>query len=350
MNAFSKLYIEKDILLNPHGNLVLKKLKKLFTENDTHLIDNYQDIFQKFYKPYLQKRTNLNIFIAQKKGQLVKKAPKAYAGSEDNRYYFIHAYNCLYECNYCYLQGFFKSPDLVIFINHQEIINEIEGLIIKERNEFPNRPIWFHAGEYSDSLALSHLSQELPLYFNFFKKYPQAFLELRTKSNNVNELLKLPPENNIITSFSLSPQSHIKANDLNTPSLKLRLKAIKKLKEKRHPLALHLDPIMYTDNFKIEYQELLQTIIEEIPLSEFRYISLGVIRFTKEVYQKVKEHYPEASYLNKDLMTKSNDNKYKAIHPLRFHMLQTIKELCLNFGANYEGLYSCMEQEDEINP
>ena len=41
-------------------------------------------------------------------------------------------------------------------MNQKEIINA-------------GKKIWFHAGEFSDSLALSHLTQEVEVYYDFLK-------------------------------------------------------------------------------------------------------------------------------------------------------------------------------------
>src|SRR5574343_628973 len=224
---FERIFIEKEVLDLGLAQEILKKLGRL----DFEIIEKIDDIIGKVKKPYLQKRESINLFIGKKRGSLVKKAPDAYGVLGEPRFYFIHDLNCIYECQYCYLQGYFNSPDLVFFINHEEICQEIEKKIL----EF-DKGIWFHAGEFSDSLALSHLSGELPFLFDLFKRYPKAYLELRTKSVNIKELLKLDPIENIITSFSLSPDEAIKEFDLKTPPLKHRLNASEKLHEAGHPI------------------------------------------------------------------------------------------------------------------
>ena len=238
-------------------------------------ISKIEDIFGRVKKPYLQKRTNLNLFIGEKKGQLVKETPDAYGLSGDPHYYFIHSYNCLYECDYCYLQGYFHSPDLVFFINHEEIIEEMRAIIKKNG---PHKISWFHAGEYSDSLALSHITGELPLYFDFFRNLKNAKLELRTKSANIKELKALKPSKNIIVSFSLSPKEQIKDHDLKTPPLQTRLKAMETLDKLGHPIALHLDPIIFCEDFKSQYEEMLESLFKHISPERIEYISLGVVR------------------------------------------------------------------------
>ena len=107
---FNKVFVESSIEGKEQTQKILSKIKykKLV------LIDDYEEVFQS-KKPYLQKRDNLNLFLAAKKGELVKEAPEAYGLGSEKHFYFVHAYNCIYECEYCYLQGYFNSPDIVWF-------------------------------------------------------------------------------------------------------------------------------------------------------------------------------------------------------------------------------------------
>src|SRR6185369_6437063 len=96
------------------------------------------------------------------------------------------------------------------YLNHEEIGEEIKRVAREYHELHPGVKVWFHAGEYSDSLALSHLSGELDHYFKLFKDMPDCELELRTKSVNIKELVKLSPLENVVTSFSLSPAHRVK--------------------------------------------------------------------------------------------------------------------------------------------
>jgi len=333
---FERIFIEKEV----KDQLRAKEILKILGRSDFEIIEKIDDIFGKVKKPYLQKRETLNLFIGKKRGSLVKKAPDAYGVLGDPHFYFIHAYNCIYECQYCYLQGYFNSPDLVFFINHEEICQEIEKKILEQENG-----IWFHAGEFSDSLALSHLTGELPFLFELFKRYPKATLELRTKSVNIRELQKLNPLENIITSFSLSPEDSIKEFDLKTPPLKHRLNAISKLYQAGHPIGIHFDPIIYEEDFGRKYGDLIEQLRLAMPLEKIRYISLGVVRFTKNVYHQMKKNYPDSSLLAENFSV-SFDNKVRYIRPKRLWILQTVKKILMENGIGEDKIYLCMENDE----
>lgn len=330
---WNEVYVEENIKTLPRVQGLLSKLNRT-----PLIITKYDDIWGRSKKPYLHKRDSLNLFIAEKRGQLLKLAPDAYGQAGEPHYYFIHAYNCIYECQYCYLQGYFNTPDIVLFVNHEEIIAEMEKALTQHSGN-----VWFHAGEFSDSLALTHLTGELELYHEFCEKNPMAIIELRTKSVNTKQLEQLRPLPNLIVSFSLSPKEMAKKIDLKTPSTEARIRAMNSLKEKGFKIAAHFDPIIYEDAFKENYQELLKTL-EDLNLThDLQYLSLGVVRFTKDVYREVERNYPD-SILHTANFIKSFDNKVRYNKPMRMWIMHSVKELALKSGVKEEAIYLCMEE------
>lgn len=333
---FSRILVEKEILDHPRTKFILDK----FAKTPVKEIEDVNQVFGRTKKPYLQKREDLQLFLGKKRGQLVKEAPNAYGVKGEEHYYFIHAYNCIYECEYCYLQGYFHSPDLVFFLNHEDIGERIKELY----NNSSSPHIWFHAGEFSDSLALSHLTGELPYYFELFKELPKAKLELRTKSVNIKPLLELEPQDNIIVTFSLSPANRVKRTDLKTPSLNHRLKAIEELVAKGYRIGIHFDPVVFEDDFTSAYAELIESLNKVLPAENLEYLSLGVVRFTKDVYHQVKKNYPKSDLLASEFQ-KTPEGLVRYPKPLRMAMLHRLEALCYESGIQKEKVYLCMEDE-----
>lgn len=330
---FNRIFVEKTIINTQKVQSILEKFKGL----DIKLIDDAEKTFSSIKKPYLQKRNHLNLYLGHKKGTLLKEAPDAYGLMDGKHYYFIHAYNCIYECEYCYLQGYFHNPDIVLFLNYDDI-----GKNIIEISSLSDEKVWFHAGEFSDSLALSSITNEIDFYFDLFSKIPNAFLELRTKSSNIKSLLQQTPIPNVITSFSISSQMRAKKTDIGTPPIKARVNSIKKLQEAGHPVAIHLDPIILSKNIIEDYQLLFEELKENINLKAIEYLSLGVVRFTEEVFKEVQKNYPLTDILSSSLI-KTQDNLYRYPVPIRNWILGKVKDMAICAGFNPETIYMCME-------
>ena len=331
---FETIFVENELRNEAKTLEILKRFKG----SKVQFLDRYDEVWGRVKKPYLHKRTNLNLFLAKKRGQLVKEAPDAYGLAGEKHFYFIHAYNCIYECEYCYLQGYFNSPDIVLFLNHGEIKEEMKRVL----NQHPDQSVWFHAGEFSDSLALSHITEELEAYWDFFKENPRAKLELRTKSVNIKRLEKLEALPNVYASFSLSPEKASKERDKKTPPLSLRLKAIKGLREKGHQIGIHFDPVVYHNGVFEEYQELIEQLRAVESLDTFAYFSIGVARFTPDVYREAKKNYPDSPMFAHEFI-KSSKDIVRYPRPMRSWMLSKIKQALIEAGARPEEVYLCME-------
>jgi spore photoproduct lyase len=338
------IFVEKHILSQTRTQEVLQKFTHTYKISSERIIpiDDYFQSFSKSRRPYLDKQTSLRLFLAHKKSPYLKATPHAYGQDSLPRYYYIHAYNCVFECHYCFLQGHFKSPDLVCFLNHEDIFSEMDQLLEKH---YPQK-VWFHGGEFSDSLALSHLTNELPLYFQFFSSRPLASLELRTKSSQIQSLLQCKPLPNVVTSFSLSPRWQTQTYDEKASSLKARLKAMNTLQSKNFPLAIHLDPLVWHPQFEEHIQRFLEECLQSISLSSLEYISIGSLRFPKDVYQKVKTNYPQSSLFHHEFIF-GKEEKYRYSRPLRLHMANYVRQQLLQYQVPHERIYLCMEDDPQ---
>ncbi len=334
---FQKILIEKRII----SNSIACNIIKHFPEVEVIPIETYDIYFNKIHKPYLQKRESISLFIAEKHGHLVRKAPEAYGLSSDHHYFFIHAYNCIYECEYCYLQGYFNSPDIVLFINHEDILQQMSHTLTTHKS---GELVWFHAGEFSDSLSLSHITGEIPLYWDFTSRHSNARLELRTKSSNIRAVLGCSPSSHVFTTFSLAPSRLVRTIEHKTAPLSARINAMKTLLERGYQVGVHLDPIFYSPEVTTEYEEMFHLMGSLFPLNQIAYFSLGTVRYSKNVFAKVEKNYPHSIILQEE-MGKGFDGKVRYSRPFRFILLNQIKSSLKAAGVQDHKIYFCMEND-----
>ena len=105
-------------------------------------------------------------------------------------YYVVNlSKNCIYDCSYCFLQNFLdNNPLQVVFVNIEDLFQELEDVFTR----FPDRSFRVGTGEITDSLALDSLVPYSQLLVPFFNRQKNAVLELKTKSDCVENLLGLP--------------------------------------------------------------------------------------------------------------------------------------------------------------
>jgi len=327
------LYLDEAVEGNPYAEKIFKSLEP----QQTVRFREFNSVFQN--RKYLSKREHTNVIVTQKHGELIKEAPRAYGyGQSERHYYHIHAYNCVYECQYCFLQGYFKSPDLVFFVNHDQILQAIEEKLLA----FPKERLWLHSGEFSDSLALSHISGELPLYFDFFRKHTHAFLELRTKSSNLSALRRETPSDNIIVSFSLSGERQAAEFDALAPRVTKRIDALSETLNLGYRGAIHFDPIIFSNDWQEDFENTVKYLRSKINPNKIIYVSLGVVRFSKVVFQAIKSNYPASNLLARHYII-GEDHKVRYVKPFRLAILETAQEILKKHGFSEEQIYFCME-------
>ena len=95
--------------------------------------------------------------------------------------------NCPFECSYCILQAFLNKPVITVHANIDEILDQVKKKVLSH----PEKMFRIGTGEHSDSLALDNVLGIKSYVIDFFSKLPNALLELKTKSKNVDHLLDL---------------------------------------------------------------------------------------------------------------------------------------------------------------
>jgi len=99
---FSHIYIEKEALNYPITETILAHYPKA----SIVMIDHYKDIFNRRQQNYREQKNTPSLILA------VNPTTGIYEGStacqdfgNDNFYYTSGVMNCIYDCEYCYLQG-----------------------------------------------------------------------------------------------------------------------------------------------------------------------------------------------------------------------------------------------------
>jgi spore photoproduct lyase len=137
----------------------------------------------------LEKRS---LVLAVKEGELVKQVERDLFRPTPNEYYIIHSLGCPFDCEYCFLYDYLDHQRPTIFVNLPDIlkrIKEIIGAPATATSTIPAPQLFFHAGEFSDALAYDHLTNLSKPLVELFANYQHALLEMRTKSDYVENLV-----------------------------------------------------------------------------------------------------------------------------------------------------------------
>jgi spore photoproduct lyase len=179
---------------------------------------------------------------------------------------------CPYYCTYCYLAYVYRkfSPFIKININYDTMFKQIRKVLAGSQ-----RTISFNMGEMLDSLALDHITSFTTMLVPFFSGLSNAYLMLLTKSNNIDNLLSLEPNEHTVVSWSLNPQRVIEQYELGTANLDERIKAAKLCQKHGWRIRFRIDPGILYQDWQAGYADLIR---KTLTVTAPENITLGMLR------------------------------------------------------------------------
>ena len=280
--------------------------------------------------------------LSRFKGSFLKKCPGISPGMVCCNYYVVNlAKNCIYDCSYCFLQDFLgNNPMQVAYVNVEDLLVELEEVF----TQYPDRKFRVGTGELTDSLALDAIVPYTAYLLPFFNQQSNAVLELKTKSDQIANLLDHSDPTNIIVSWSLNPHTVIDREEKGTPGLVQRLESAKACLDKGYRIGFHFDPIILIPGWEDAYQQLVNILCDTIPIAKVEWVSLGSFRYRPSLKSIIKNRHPQTHLFTSEHLP-SKDGKFRYLRPLRNHAYETIRGY-LKSRLEELNIYICMETQE----
>lgn len=316
---FSHIYIEKEIL--HHKNT--KKIVARFPKSEIIEISHYKDVFCRRDQSFFQQKKSPCLILAQKKNSFVYEgAPVCQSFGNKHFYYTSSVMNCIYDCEYCYLQGMYPSANMVVFVNLEDIFLEVENLL-------KLHPVYLCISYDTDLLAMDSVLGYVKEWIDFSRKHKNLIIELRTKSMNWNCLKDEKPPENFILAWTLSPNEIINAHELHTPSLEERVRCAENAIKAGYKVRLCFDPLLYYKDWKKLYKDFIHTIFQQIEAEQLLDVSLGVFRISQEFLKQMRRQRMDSVILQYPY---ENDNGvYHYNKTLTHEMIAFTKSLLMEY-------------------
>lgn len=242
--------------------------------------------------------------------------------------------NCGFDCSYCSIQSFFKSDKILVEKSLKDKLAQVEI--------DPEQVYHIGTGQSSDSLMWGNKEGILDDLFAFARKHPNVILELKTKSKNIQHLLKVDIPPNVLCTWSLNPENVILEEERFTATLKERLHAARKIADKGNLVGFHFHPLLYFEGFQESHKELAETIMSSFDAKEVALISLGTVTFAKSVVKKIRARDLDTKILQMPL--DDADGKLSYPEKTKLELFHSIYKP-LTPWHNKVFFYLCMENQ-----
>lgn len=301
MRKFSHIYIESEAYKFPITQQILDK----FSESIQIEIKDYKNIFNRSNQNFQAQKNSMKLILAVKKDNFY------YSGSNVvNNYGYKHFYyntmilNCLFNCEYCYLQGMFNSGNIVIFVNIEDFFKETRILL-------QNSSIYLCISYETDLLAFEKLVPYTSKWIEFARENQNILIETRTKSNQYRLIQNQTPAKNFILAWTISPEILIKTHEAGTANLNQRIKNIKSAAEDGWNVRICIDPILHVPDWKEIYISFINSVFSDLSESSIYDISLGSFRINADYLKKIKKIRTDSKLLHYPFEREQNLNVYK---------------------------------------
>ena len=317
---FSHIYVEKEAKKYKRTEEILKK----FPEAEIIEIEKYQDVFHPTGQEFYYQKQSQKLILAEKKENFLYPGASVCESFKHHHFYYTSSVlNCIYDCEYCYLQGVYSSANLVIFINLEDFFQEVE----KELQE--KKDLYLCISYDTDLLALEGLTSFVKDWYVFAQKHPSLTIELRTKSAKVLDFSKETYNPNFILAWTLSEEGVSKTIEKKTPSFHQRLQAIRQWQEQGFWVRLCFDPLLVDKHFEEKHKNMLENCFANIEKEKILDVSIGSFRVSKEYLKKMRKQNPKALSLAYPFVCEQGVYVYPK--ELRNQMLTIIKKGLLDY-------------------
>ena len=313
--SFSHIYIERKVRDFSLTKLALSK----FSDSNVIWVDHYKDIFNRSGQDFQSQKCSMNLILAKKTKPFLYPASDMVQNFDNpNIYYNTPVLNCIYNCDYCFLQGMYNSGNIVIFVNENEFRKSIKDILLVPKDA--TKPTIVSISYNTDLLAMENILPLTRRWIEFAEKNKNLNIEIRTKSALISSIKDMRPIENVILSWTLSPQTICDLYEHKAPPLKSRLRAVKYAADLGWKIRLCFDPVIFIDNWYEIYSEFISIVFNEIEADKVDDITLGVFRMNKDFFNRIRGRDPKSDIYFKDYVIEGKtvvESKIKRIEGLK---------------------------------
>lgn len=309
------------IVFNLYNIIILSGVSII--SNIIELGDRWEEYFENPVSDYFNiDKNSVRVLFWNKNWAILKHVPDHYGPEWSIGYALIRWINCQARCHYCYLQSYFKSPDIIRFVNIDQICDFVDRFLDRfMREHSSDKQVYIYDGDYQDSLGFFGIKEnidQLNQLIWVIEKYKNVLFEIRTKaiikekckdrfnkSINVKDIGsdtyiskiydKLTISDKLIYAITFSPQDIIDKYEQGTSSFFDRLDFAKYINAKWWKIWVRIDPIILDGNnidFCLEKYInmvwMIQDVVNEFNIQNW---SLWLLRLKDDLFKKLRSRW-----------------------------------------------------------
>jgi len=335
-----KIFIEKNVRGGKWADNFIKKF------SDVEIVE-IKDLTEGLKKISYISPENLynlrrdHVFLTKTTSTFIKMCPCT-KGCRRCGYWILNVgFGCPMDCSYCYLQTYSNAPGIILSANVEDYYEHIENFDRKLTQK-----IRIGTGEFTDSLAFDEYTEYSTVLIPFFRNMKNLVLELKTKVNKIDNVLKTEPNDNVVISWSINTEKMAQKYERGASRVKARVQAALLAARRGYKIGFHFDPLIYYDGWEDEYRDAVEKLFsfDEIRKNTV-WISLGTLRYTPGLKQTAEKRFSDNIMFYQGEFFADSDGKLRYKKNIRIGMYNKMISWIRSFKMD-ACIYLCMESED----
>ncbi len=281
--AYSHVYVERDAFQYADTNAILRRIDSPSIVE----IERYGEIFHRPRQRFQMQKMSQKLILAVDHGKLIYKSDERIESFGEGRiYYNAPIRNCVYNCDYCFLQGMHSSANILIFVNHNDFISAAA------RQAQINGSLYLSISYLTDLLAFEGLIPFCRRWIEFVSDNQNVTIEIRTKSDNFRAISSMKPLPNVILVWSLTPSKLAQRYESGAASFHNRVIDIVAAIQSGWRVRLCFDPILLTEGWEEYYASCFRQLARRVEIDRVEKISFGLFRMHPDFLKRMRRDHP----------------------------------------------------------
>lgn len=215
MIDFSHIYVERGSEDLPLSREIMSRVKP----RHVTMIDDAGRFFKRPGQSFHRQKNHPKLIIARKTGQFLYRGSERVQsfGYQQPVYYNDMVRNCLFDCDYCFLQGMHRSANILLYSNMQDYLAAVDHQVAELGQ------LYLSISYLSDLLGFERSFGLVQLWIAAAREREGVEIEVRTKSDGFAGLSTLHPTDRVVFTWSISPDHLARRSEAGTASFAQRL-------------------------------------------------------------------------------------------------------------------------------
>ncbi|MFW5826516.1 MAG: radical SAM protein [Alkalispirochaeta sp.] len=303
MITFHHIYVERGVESHPVTRDILARVHP----GRITTIDDAQRFFKRSGQDFARQKWAPRLILARKSHQFLYAGSERVAsfGVDRSVHYNDMVRNCLFDCDYCFLQGMHRSANILVNVNIEDYVAAIDQHIAESGH------LYLSISYLSDLLGFERHFGLVRRWIGAARERRNLEIEVRTKSDGFSVISDLTPHQGVVLTWSLSPDVVARRSEAGTAAFAQRLFDARRAAQQGWRVRLCFDPIIITDRWREHYGNAIDQVFRRMPPDSVEEVSFGVFRMHPDFLRRIRS-FRSAESLERDVQVDDKVAAYES--------------------------------------